>query len=88
MCKKLFQRKWQTSTSNAIKINLMISYISSFVILCANLCKYGLNKDCGLLINSSRGIIYAGNDQNFAESAKKEALKLQQEMEQILNENS
>ena len=53
-----------------------------------DVCKYGLNKDCGLLINSSRGIIYAGNDQNFAESAKKEALKLQQEMEQILNENS
>lgn len=51
-------------------------------------CKYGLNKDCGLLINSSRGIIYAGNDENFAITAQKEALKLQQEMEVILNENN
>ena len=51
-------------------------------------CKYGLNKDCGLLINSSRGIIYAGNDENFAKSAQKEAFKLQQEMEVILNENN
>jgi orotidine-5'-phosphate decarboxylase len=52
-----------------------------------DVCKYGLTKDCGLLINSSRGIIYAGNDKNFALKAKKEAKKLQQEMEIILNEN-
>ena len=52
-----------------------------------DVCKYGLNKDCGLLINSSRGIIYAGNDENFAKAAQKEALKLQQQMEVILNEN-
>ena len=52
-----------------------------------DVCKYGLNKDCGLLINSSRGIIYAGNDENFAEAAQKEAYKLQQQMEVILNEN-
>ncbi len=53
-----------------------------------DVCKYGLNKDCGLLINSSRGIIYAGNNENFAKAAQKEAKKLQQEMEIILNENS
>lgn len=53
-----------------------------------DVCKYGLNKNCGLLINSSRGIIYAGNDKNFAKDAQKEAFKLQQEMEQILNENN
>ena len=53
-----------------------------------DVCKYGLNKDCGLLINSSRGIIYAGNDENFAKTAQQEGLKLQQEMEQILNENN
>jgi orotidine-5'-phosphate decarboxylase len=47
-------------------------------------CKYGLNKECGLLINSSRGIIYAGKGEDFAEKARAEALKLQQEMEQIL----
>ncbi|WP_299524364.1 orotidine-5'-phosphate decarboxylase [uncultured Lutibacter sp.] len=51
-------------------------------------CKYGLNKECGLLINSSRSIIYAGNDENFATEAQKEALKLQQEMAVILNENN
>ena len=53
-----------------------------------DVCKYGLTKDCGLLINSSRGIIYAGKDENFAETAKTEALKLQQEMEIILNKKS
>ncbi|MDV7185983.1 orotidine-5'-phosphate decarboxylase [Lutibacter sp. TH_r2] len=53
-----------------------------------DVCNYGLNKDCGLLINSSRGIIYAKKDENFAKSAQKEALKLQQQMEQILNENN
>lgn len=49
-----------------------------------DVCKHGLTKDCGLLINSSRGIIYAGNDQNFAKAAQNEALKLQQEMGEIL----
>lgn len=47
-------------------------------------CKYGLTAQCGLLINSSRGIIYASNGEDFAEKAREEALKLQQEMEQIL----
>ena len=53
-----------------------------------DVCKYGLNKNCGLLINSSRGIIYAGNDTNFALKAQTEAKKLQQEMAIILNENN
>lgn len=53
-----------------------------------DVCNYGFTKDCGLLINSSRGIIYAGNDENFAKSAQQEAFKLQQQMEVILNENS
>ena len=47
-------------------------------------CKFGMNSNVGLLINSSRGIIYASNGVDFAEKARKEALKLQQEMEQIL----
>ncbi|WP_457617822.1 orotidine-5'-phosphate decarboxylase [Lutibacter sp.] len=51
-------------------------------------CKYGLTKDCGLLINSSRSIIYAGNNMNFAEAAQKEAFKLQQEMKIILNDHN
>ncbi len=46
--------------------------------------KYGLNQDCGLLVNSSRGIIYAGKGTDFADVARAEALKLQQQMEEIL----
>ncbi len=38
-------------------------------------CKYGLSKECGLLINSSRGIIYAGKGEDFAEKAREEARK-------------
>lgn len=47
-------------------------------------CKYGLNSDCGLLVNSSRGIIYASNGTDFAERAAQEAKKLQQVMEGFL----
>lgn len=50
-----------------------------------DVCKYGLNKEVGLLINSSRGIIYAGKGDDFAEKAKEKAIELQQEMEVILN---
>ncbi|MBV1888286.1 MAG: orotidine-5'-phosphate decarboxylase [Urechidicola sp.] len=49
-----------------------------------DVCKYGLNKNIGLLINSSRGIIYASNDKNFANQAQEKALELQQEMAEIL----
>lgn len=49
-------------------------------------CRYGLNKRCGLLINSSRGIIYAGSDENFANSAANEAHKLQMEMTEALQQ--
>ena len=43
-------------------------------------CKYGMTKDCGLLVNSSRGIIYASNGEDFAEVAGEKAKELQQEM--------
>jgi len=46
--------------------------------------KYGMNKECGLLVNSSRGIIYASSDKNFAEKAREEAVKLKKEMEILL----
>jgi len=46
--------------------------------------KYGMNAHCGLLVNSSRGIIYAGNGTDFANSARKEAAKLQEEMGKLL----
>ena len=44
-------------------------------------CKYGMNKDCGLIVNSSRAIIYASNGKDFAEAARAEALKVQQQMQ-------
>jgi orotidine-5'-phosphate decarboxylase len=44
-------------------------------------CKYGMTKDCGLIVNSSRAIIYASNGEDFAEAARAEALKVQQQME-------
>lgn len=47
--------------------------------------KYGMNDHCGLLVNSSRGIIYATNGHDFAVAAKKEASKLQEEMELLLD---
>lgn len=43
-------------------------------------CKYGMTKDCGLLVNSSRGIIYASQGDDFAEVAAQKAKELQQEM--------
>lgn len=46
--------------------------------------KYGLNADCGLLVNSSRGIIYASNGPDFAERAADEAHKLQAQMEEAM----
>jgi orotidine-5'-phosphate decarboxylase len=50
----------------------------------ADVCKYGLTKDIGLLINSSRQIIYASNKEDFAECAAKEAKELQQEMKAFI----
>ena len=48
-------------------------------------CKYGMTKECGLIVNSSRGIIYADNTPNFAEAAGKAARTLQQEMALLLS---
>lgn len=50
----------------------------------SEVCKYGMNANIGLLINSSRAIIYASNGTDFAQKAREEALKMQQEMQQIL----
>ena len=47
-------------------------------------CKYGMNSDCGLLVNSSRGIIYASNGEDFAEVAGQKAQELQQQMAEEL----
>ena len=48
--------------------------------------KYGMNDECGLLVNSSRGIIYASTEVDFAEKAREEAQKLQFKMDILLSE--
>lgn len=50
----------------------------------AEVAKYGLNEDCGLLVNVSRAIIYAGKNENFAEEARVIALEYQTEMKGYL----
>lgn len=50
----------------------------------ADVAKYGMNLTCGLLVNSSRGIIYASGEKDFAKVARKEAEKLQVEMKGLL----
>ena len=52
-----------------------------------DVCKYGLSKNIGLLINSSRGIIYASNKNDFAKVATIKAEELQQQMEVILKKH-
>jgi orotidine-5'-phosphate decarboxylase len=47
----------------------------------------GMNKDCGLLVNASRSIIYASKGKDFAEKAREEALKMQEEMEMLLEKH-
>ncbi|MFI3315318.1 MAG: orotidine-5'-phosphate decarboxylase [Rikenellaceae bacterium] len=47
-------------------------------------CKYGINAQCGLLVNSSRGIIYADKSENFAKTAALEAQKIQLQMAEEL----
>ena len=49
-----------------------------------DVCQYGMNQDCGLLVNSSRGIIYASSGIDFAERAADEARKVQLEMAALL----
>lgn len=49
--------------------------------------KYGMNSHCGLLVNSSRGIIFADRTEDFARRAGEEARKLQADMERLLAEH-
>lgn len=47
--------------------------------------RLGMNKHCGLLVNSSRGILYAGNDANFAKAAREKALAIKNDMTEYLS---
>ena len=49
--------------------------------------KHGMNKQCGLLVNSARAIIYASSGKDFAAMAGKEAMKVRNEMDQLLQNN-
>ena len=48
--------------------------------------RYGMIKDCGLLVNSSRGIIFASSSEDFAETAGREAAKLRDDMASLLSD--
>lgn len=50
----------------------------------ADVVKYGMNKECGLLVNSSRAILYASNGEDYAQAARAEAQKVQQQMSEFL----
>lgn len=47
-------------------------------------CQYGMTSECGLLVNSSRGIIYASSEEDYAEVAAQKAQELQQQMDTLL----
>jgi orotidine-5'-phosphate decarboxylase len=50
----------------------------------SDVARFGMNSTCGLLVNSSRGIIYASGEKDFAKAARKEAETLQLEMKSLL----
>ena len=51
-------------------------------------CKYGMNNECGLLVNASRAIIFADNSENFAAAAKEKAHDYQKQMEKELTSHA
>lgn len=51
----------------------------------AEVCRYGLSENVGLLVNSSRGILYAGSGKDFAQKARETALDMQRQMAQLLS---
>lgn len=53
----------------------------------SDVAKYGITKECGLIVNASRSVIYAGKDEDFAYQAAEEAKKIQAEMSEILANN-
>jgi len=50
--------------------------------------EYGMNSHCGLLVNSSRGIIYASSSEDFAQAARQKAIELQSNMSEMLKNAS
>ncbi len=54
----------------------------------ASVAEFGMTEDCGLIVNAARSIIYASKGKDFAEKARQEALKIQKEMELLLQKNN
>jgi orotidine-5'-phosphate decarboxylase len=50
----------------------------------AEVAEYGMNDQCGLIVNSSRAIIYADDSEKFAHVAREKAMELQQQMKELL----
>lgn len=54
----------------------------------AEVAKYGMNKDCGLLVNASRSILYASSGEDFAIKAREEAMRMRDEMDVLLKQHN
>ena len=54
----------------------------------SEICKFGMNSQCGLIVNSSRQIIYASSSEDFAEKARDKAMEMQKEMAELLSEHN
>src|SRR5690606_39529964 len=76
-----FSRDWSSDVCSS-DLSWFIPYAQGGSL--EDVCAYGMNQDCGLLVNSTRSIIYASSGEDFAEKAREEALKLQQTMEKEL----
>jgi len=50
----------------------------------AEVAKYGMNKNCGLIVNSSRAIIYADDSDQFASAAREKAMEVREQMKELL----
>ena len=77
---RLFEKVLKTSQQWGTDENMMGAQGGSL----EEVCKYGMTDDCGLLVNSSRAIIFASQDDHFAEIAGNKARELQQQMDVLL----
>ena len=74
-----FQMVKSLDVFNSVLKELEMFYVDT--INTKEVVEYGMNKDCGLIVNSSRQILYASQGEDFAQAARTEALKVQNEMQ-------
>jgi orotidine-5'-phosphate decarboxylase len=84
--KPVFQTVLEKSSSWGSEENMMYVVGATKAEKLKEVAKFGLNEKCGLLVNSSRGIIYADSGLEFKEAARASAIKLQSSMAKILEE--